>query len=1019
MKAATPRPRTPTIPAWGAWCFLASGAAALIYEVVWFKQLSYLLGNSLHAVATVVAAFLAGLALGARFLGTPLARRGEGARMYGLLELGVGLIGLVSMPGLRALDPVIGTLYQSLGGEGTAFGFARLGLMFVLLVPPAALMGATLPVLVAHFERGKLGPGLARLYAINTFGAVVGSVTGGFLLLPNLGLLATTWVAAGLNFLVALVSWRAAGPRAAPVAREAAREAEVPPMIEGAITGGARAVFAFAFALSGFAALAFQIAWVRLFSLTFGSSVYSFAAVLGIYLTGLALGAAAASGLLRRGVRLADFARLELALAVLAALMLQAFQLLPQWMYELVERSGTNWGAVMIGEMMLVAALILVPCALLGAVFPVATRLLQVRDGGHAAGLAYAVNTAGTIAGSLVAGFVLVPTFGVQGTHLTAVAVTMVTGLVVLGLARMRRESTGAVDLAWGASAVVVAGALAFMAPRWDPALMSAGLFRPIQARTVSTLARQAPQEARAVWRATRDERVLFYRDGINGSVLVATDPMESARWLRVGGKVDASTNDMETQVLIGLIPAMLADSGARTLVIGHGSGITAAAVLAGGAGPTEIIEIEPHVIEASRFFHAPGEDPLDDPRVKVILGDARTHLLHAGRRYDVIVSEPTNPWISGVNSLFTVDFYRRVRDRLEPGGVFGQWMQLYELSPETFRSLVASLIEVFPEGQVFAVWRAVDVLFVVVPPDRRLAVERLDTPAGARMLERAQIPSVDALAAYYAGPFAAMRSSIRQATLNRDDRPYVEYRAPRDVIEVGRAALFGDPQVMALLPFAEGPPEGPLFAAWPADRWYEARAHFLAQQGDVTRAMMTVRYAREAGFPESADRLKVEVEALERRRQSAEAFDRSRMLSQSNPTEALAALETAVEIDPTHIRAWLVLGDKRRQAGDLDGAEAALAQAGHSKDPGILAEVAIIGGLIEIARGHPSIAAERFREAQRLTPDRAKPYALEARARYASGDAAGAADALQRGLAAVPNDPELVATQKEMSRQR
>jgi len=317
-------------------------------------------------------------------------------------------------------------------------------------------------------------------------------------------------------------------------------------------------------------------------------------------------------------------------------------------------------------------------------------------------------------------------------------------------------------------------------------------------------------------------------------------------------------------------------------------------------------------------------------------------------------------------------------------------------------------------------VWRAVDVLFASAPPERRLAVERLQSPAGQRMLARAVIPSVDALAAYYAGTFEDMRAGSRQATLNRDDRPYVEYRAPRDLVEVGRAALYGDPKVLGLLPFAEGPPEGPLFASWPADRWYEARANFLGQQGDMTRAMMTVRSAREAGYPESADRLKIEVEALERRRRSLEVFDQSRMLSESNrPMEALTALEKAVEIDHTNIRAWLVLGDKRRQAGDLAGAEAALAEAGRSKDPSIQAEVHIVGGLIEIARSQPKRAAERFREAQKWTPDRAKAYALEALASNASGDRAGAEDALQRGLAAVPNDHELIATQRELRRSR
>src|SRR5262249_32253480 len=155
------------------------------------------------------------------------------------------------------------------------------------------------------------------------------------------------------------------------------------------------------------------------------------------------------------------------------------------------------------------------------------------------------------------------------------------------------------------------------------------------------------------------------------------TDARRSDIWLKVGGKVDASTGDMETQVLLGLLPGSLADSGARALVIGHGSGVTAAAGLATGARHPDVVELAPGVIAASRWFHAPGEDPLDDPRTTLVIGDARTHLLHSAGRYGVIVSEPSNPWIAGVNNLFTVDFYRRVQARLEPGGVFCQWLQL------------------------------------------------------------------------------------------------------------------------------------------------------------------------------------------------------------------------------------------------------------------------------------------------------------------------------------------------------
>src|SRR5215831_10688826 len=203
--------RATAVPAWATGCFLVSGAAGLLYELVWSKQLAYLLGSSLRSAAIVVAAFLAGLALGARWLGSPLARGDAPGRRYALLEAAVAVVGFAVLPVLRALDPLVGPLYRALGGESLPFAFARGGLLFAVLLAPAALMGATLPVLVARCERGAVGAGLAWLYALNTLGAVAGSLLGGFLLLPGLGLAQTTLVAAGLNLFAALWAAIASG----------------------------------------------------------------------------------------------------------------------------------------------------------------------------------------------------------------------------------------------------------------------------------------------------------------------------------------------------------------------------------------------------------------------------------------------------------------------------------------------------------------------------------------------------------------------------------------------------------------------------------------------------------------------------------------------------------------------------------------------------------------------------------------------------------------------------------------
>jgi spermidine synthase len=998
-----------SLPAWAALCFLASGTAGLLYEVVWAKQLAYLMGSSLHAVAAVVASFLGGLALGARCLGVPLARHGNGARMYAFLELGVAVIGLLLLPALRAIDPLVGQLYRALGGETPAFGMARLGLVLVALLPPAALMGATLPVLVAHVERDLVGAGLARLYALNTLGAVAGSLAAGFVLLPGLGLAGTTFVAAAVNLAVAAVAWTAGGG-AKVIARAAAGEPEAkgggaPEAASPALLpAGARRVVAVLFALSGFAALAFQIAWVRLFGLVFGSSVYSFSAVLGVYLLGIALGSALAAPRLPAMATLAGFGALQLTLAAGAALALQAFPGLPERMLELTLQAGGDWRGLLLAESLTVALLIGAPCLLLGALFPVTVRLLQSRDGGHAAGSGYALNTLGTIAGSLAAGFVLVPSLGVHGTHVLATALAALLGLVATAMAWRRRELRAATGLA-SALSLVVTGVFLALAPRWDAPLMSAGVYRPSQAVKVREFAGGAPD---AVRRATFEERVLLYREGINASVILATDPRGRELWLKVGGKVDASSLDMETQVLVGLLPGALADSGARTLVIGHGSGVSTAAALAAGAGPSEVVELEPGVVAASRWFHAQGTDPLDDPRSTLIVGDARTHLLHAAGRYGLVVSQPSNPWIAGVNNLFTVDFYRRVRARLEVDGVYCQWLQLYELSPETFATLLHSFLTVFPQGQVFYIPRNVDLLLVATPPGRGFDLERLRTPAARRLLDRARIPSPEALAAYWAAPFDSLRAIAGSAPLNRDDRPVVEYRAPRDLVTVGRTALGGHPGVVGRIPFTAFRPAGPLFDAWTPEGWYTARGTWLLEQGDAARAARTLAAAR-AASPEAARALEPLLASADRRaRSGVELQHATRLIGQGRREEARAALERAVAVDPANSRAWVILAERRRIDGDLAGSAEAIQHARASGDIETRGDAEIMAGLLAQAKHDSTGALARFTAAQVLVPGNARAYLYEAQVHLTAGNPAAAVAAIRRGLAAAPGSPEL-----------
>jgi len=999
-------PRSSTsIPPWAVLCFLVSGAAGLVYEIVWSKEIAYLLGSALQSVATVTAAFLGGLALGAQVLGTRLARQPAPGRRYAQLELGVGILGLAILPLLRGLDPVIGAFYRSFGGESAAFAILRLLLLLVVLVPPAALMGATLPVLVARCERGALGAGLAALYAINTFGAVAGSWLAGFYLMPRLGLTRATFVAAALNLVAAGIAFAFARDTEPVAETNAAADAPAPALA----SDRARAAFAALFACSGFAALALQLAWVRLYSLILGSSVYSFAGVLGTYLAGIAIGSALIAPFVARRASLALFAFLELGIAIGAVAGIHAYGNLPGGMLALGERTGPSWSHLVVGQLGLVVPVLAVPCLLLGAAFPLGARLLQRGSGAGATGAAYALNTLGTIAGSLAGGFLLLPALGVQGLVILTAAISAAVGVACVALSGPPRKHAGA----WALTLLLVAaGALvARTAPPWDPVLMSLGTYRPHHARNVLASFQGAGAVGDPARTVAAAQRTLYQKEGLNASVIVTTDLEGKRRWLRVGGKIDAGTGDMLTQVALGLLPAAMCPPGVRTLVVGLGSGATAAAALAGGAGKTDVVELEPAVVQASRFFHEPREDPLDDPRVTLYVEDARTVLEHGAGRYGLVVSEPSNPWIAGVNNVFTVDFYRRVHARLEPDGVFCQWLQLYELSPATFHSLLASFLDVFPNAQLYCLWHAYDLLLVAAPPGREPSLARLQTAAAQRQIEIGRMGNPFELPAFYVGPAALLAPHLAGAERNTDDRPVVEYRAPQDLIEIGRGATSYSPAVLAELPHPVVPPAAAPFTGWPRRSLIEWRAREKMFGADDAAAAGAVAEVRAAGLPSLADSL-----AADRQKSLADArlaqleADARQAFAANDMATARGKLEELARSGVTRPQVLLLLAEARRRSGDAPGSAAAAEQAlaAPGLDSGLRLEALLTAGMAAYETHDLPRARQRFQAAQAEAPADPRAYDYEARLCAAVKDLAGAKAALLRGLGHAPHDPTL-----------
>jgi spermidine synthase len=753
--------------------FFLSGAAGLMYEVIWLRHAGLHLGNTSAAIGTVVATFLGGLALGGalggRWMDRALATRNAGFALaaYAVLEIGIGLYALLLEPALSTLTPLLGGLYRS-GGEGTAFNIARALLCALLLLPPTVAMGATLPILARYAAAcaDDAAAATGGLYAVNTFGAVVGSFAAGWALIPALGLLGATALAVALNVAVAAGSWelsrRPLPPAAAPP--------QMPP------PAAPRWIFP-AYAASGFAALVYEVAWTRGLILSFGSSVYAFSLTLGCFILGLALGGAVAS---RAGPRVRDvvlaFAVLQIAVAVVGAVTSPALDRLPAMMMS-ITGTATRFARLLAAQVAIASLVVTLPALALGAMFPLLVRLaMGARESsGAAVGRLCAWNTAGNIAGTLCASFAILPLIGIHGAIMTASAINLLVAAGALAArARGRRPVGALVPLA-------IAPLLALL-PAWrledvatTPAVYSKSFLSESEYRQ------------RPVREILRDTEIIFSRWDHTG--LVTVHKRDQQITLRVNGKADASSDgDMLTQILTAHLGMMAHPEPRDVLVVGLGSSSTAAAALKHPEARVDVVEISPAVAAAAREVFGPHLDhPLNNPRLRLYIGDGRAHVRFTDRRYDVIAAEPSNLWIGGTAALFTRESFQTYRDRLKPGGVLCQWLHAYKLPQSDFAAVLATFAAVFPDATLWEVSIGGDYLLLGAR-DRPLDVgtlrRRHAIPAVGEHLKRWGLLRFESLLRCFAADAEGIALASKGAELITDDYCHVEYSAPRGLIE-------------------------------------------------------------------------------------------------------------------------------------------------------------------------------------------------------------------------------------------
>ena len=683
--------------------FVGSGCAALIYEVVWLQILQLVIGSTAVSLGVLLGTFMGGMCAGSLLLPRLVSARRHPLRVYALLELGVGAVGLLVLFGMPHVEHV----YARYAGHGPPGVLLRGAVAGVCLLPPTLLMGATLPSVARWVGSGPEGVSwLGFFYGGNIAGAVFGCLLAGFYLLRVFDTATATYAAFALNVIVAATALAlAAGPARYEAPAEPATQGSA-----GRVAGGWSVYLAVA--LSGASALGAEVVWTRLLSLMLGGTVYTFSLILAVFLIGLGigstLGAFLARGAASARVALGVCQWLLTAAVAWAAVMISGS--LPYWPI-VPGLSPSPWYAFQLDLARCLWA-VLPPACLWGASFPLALAAVASRgqDPGRLVGGVYAANTIGAIAGALAFSLLLVPAVGTTGAE--RVLVGLAASAALAALLPLVRPAAGAVRPGVAASlavATVAAGGLAWALTPVPWELVAFGR------ETVSLIGQSAPGIVKDVPTGPGDPEVFctYVGEGANVSVAV-TVTRDGVRNFHGAGKIQASTlpADMRLQRMLGHIPALVHKKPESVLVVACGAGITAGTfVLHPDVKRVVICDIEPLVptvvtpmFGAENYHVVDGiarENPhaVNGKQVEVVYDDGRHFLRTTRETFDVITSDPIDPWVKGCAALNTVEYYRMCRDRLNPGGIVCLWIPLYESNLDTTKSVIATFFQVFPHG--------------------------------------------------------------------------------------------------------------------------------------------------------------------------------------------------------------------------------------------------------------------------------------------------------------------------------
>jgi spermidine synthase len=730
-------------------CFFFSGLASLIYQILWLRMIDKVVGSAPFAVATVLTVFMGGLALGSWLAGRYIDRissRRNLLSLYGKVEFAIGIYGLLLPFLIYAAKPIYVLAYNSLFIH---FWLYRIFTFFgcsLLLIVPTTLMGVTLPVLCRFYveKLGHIGARTGRLYGINTIGGAAGAALCGFFLISRFGVWGTIFTAASINIIVGVLCISLAN-KGRPVVSEPIVESkgqseagrlephEVIPLEDSRITILALWIFG----ISGFCSMAYEVFWTRLLGLMIGPTTYSFSLVVSTFIVGLALGNIIFGWLADRVKETFRLLVITQACAACLALLVSQFLGNSQFFFsKLIYTFQGDFGEKILVQSVVLFLVMVGPTIFLGATFPLVSRIYarSLPEIGKSIGTAYAMNTIGAILGSFVAGFILIPLLGKEtGLRITAglqifTCFLALTYLILKTGEKIRAAVIGLITLSLGTLLLI-------NFPSWNHNILSTGWYRQSKSyeRDFNTTS-----WVEAVWKGASkfagyvaNIDVVFYGDGVGGftTVVKRVSPIGTANYtLLNSGKKEANSHTSRlAQALPAYIPLLFHPDPEKVMILGLASGMTAGEMLLYPVKQMDVMEINDQVIKAAEFFAPWNNNCLTNPNARIISQDGRNHLELTHEKYDVIISSPSDPWMAGMANLFTLEYFKTVKGRLNRNGIFVQWISAYDMDWDSFAMIGRTFAEVFPDGLLINMNYSSDLLLVGFSGKKNLDLKTAD----------------------------------------------------------------------------------------------------------------------------------------------------------------------------------------------------------------------------------------------------------------------------------------------------